>query len=150
MRRFERNASGQLLWMDALGAHVVVPVRAFPLSDPSHGISLLDLHGHEQHWIAHLEALSLADQALLTAVLAEREFRPEIRRLITVSSYSTPSIWQIETDRGATSLVLKGEEDIRRLPDGRLLIGAANGMQFGVEDMNALDKASRRKLDRFL
>jgi hypothetical protein len=40
---------------------------------------------------------------------------PKIRRLKSVSSFATSSQWTVETDRGETTLVLKGEEDIRRL-----------------------------------
>jgi hypothetical protein len=48
-------------------------------------------------------------------------------------------------------LVLKGEEDIRRLRGSRaLLIAASDGVQYAIEDTNAFDKASRRLLERFL
>ena len=82
--------------------------------------------------------------------LASREFVPEIRRIIEVSSFATPSTWQVETDRGRTSLVLKGEEDIRRLTQTTLMIADANGIQFLIRDIQALDKTSRKLLDRFL
>ena len=54
-------------------------------------------------------------------------------------------------DRGATELVLKAEEDIRRLR-GRttLLIAAADGVSYRVPDSTALDKVSRKLLERFL
>jgi hypothetical protein len=46
--------------------------------------------------------------------------------------------------------VLKGEEDIRRLKSGELLIAASEGVQYRIADMSVLDKASRRLLERFL
>ena len=80
-----------------------------------------------------------------------REFAPTILRILSVSGFSVPSTWQIDTDRGATELVLKAEEDIRRLR-GRttLLIAAADGVSYRVPDSTALDKTSRRLLERFL
>jgi hypothetical protein len=54
------------------------------------------------------------------------------------------------TDRGATKFVLKGEEDIRRLSGGKLIITDSHGLRFYVPDMQQLDKHSRRILDRFL
>ena len=54
------------------------------------------------------------------------------------------------TDRGETSLVLEGEQDIRRLPGGMLLIADREGLQFLIRDLGTLDKGSRRFLDRFL
>ena len=67
-----------------------------------------------------------------------------------MSSFGTPSTWTVETDRGNTSFVLKGEEDIRRLKGNALLIAASEGVQYRIADMTALDKASRRLLERFL
>ena len=89
-------------------------------------------------------------QALLREELQAREFVPQIVRLRSVSSFTTPSTWEVDTDRGATQLVLKGEEDIRRLPHGKLLIADAQGVHFLVPDLHALDRTSRRLLDRFL
>jgi hypothetical protein len=67
-----------------------------------------------------------------------------------VSSFATPSTWTVETDRGPTDLVLKGEEDIRRLGQGVLLVVDAHGVQFLIRDLAHMDKHSRRLLDRFL
>ena len=76
---------------------------------------------------------------------------PQVQRLVSVSSFSTPSTWQIETDRGPTQFVLKGEEDIRRLEGRRkLMIASEEGIHFLVPDVQALDKASRKLLERFL
>lgn len=80
-----------------------------------------------------------------------REFSPTITRLVSVSSFSTPSVWQIETDRGDTQLTLKAEEDIRRLAGRtRLLIASGEGVQYRIADTEALDRTSRRLLERFL
>jgi hypothetical protein len=62
----------------------------------------------------------------------------------------TPSIWDIETDRGATTLLLKGEEDIRRLSASVLLVTDGHGVQFLIRDMAQMDRHSRKLLDRFL
>jgi hypothetical protein len=75
---------------------------------------------------------------------------PEIQRINSVSSYATPSIWQVSTDKGETTFTLKGEEDIRRLTWTRLLIADSNGLQFVINDISQLDSASRRRLERFL
>jgi hypothetical protein len=84
------------------------------------------------------------------ADLRSREFVPEVERIVSVSSFACPSTWQVQTNRGPAELVLKGEEDIRRLSQIRLLIADANGIQFLVRDLSTLDKQSRKLLDRFL
>ena len=150
--RLERHASGRLLFTDAEGRvhEGVVPVRAFPLAAPDEGVSLVDTGGHEVLWIEQLGALPEAVRQLVQDELGLRDFVPEIRRLKSVSSFGTPSVWAVETDRGDTSFVLKGEEDIRRIGRTALLIAGAEGVQYSVPDMTALDRHSRRLLERFL
>ena len=147
-----RHASGRLLLTDSSGQqHAgVVPVRAFPIAAPSEGISLVSSEGHELAWLERLDNLPPALRSLLEEELALRDFVPEITALKSVSSFGTPSTWRVDTDRGETSFVLKGEEDIRRLSRQALLIAAGHGVHFSVKDMGALDRASRRLLERFL
>lgn len=148
----DRNAFGKLvLTLDGGETHVgVVPVRAFPIAAPDEGISLVGADGHEVAWIDRLTDLPPPLQALLREELHAREFTPVIQRLRGVSSFATPSTWEVDTDRGPTQLVLKGEEDIRRLPGAALLIADSQGVHFLVRDLHALDRTSRKLLDRFL
>lgn len=149
--QLDRDSFGHLtLAIDGGTPEPVTPVRAFPLAAPREGISLVGTDGHERWWIPQLDALPADQQALIDAALAEHEFLPEIRRILSVSTFSTPSTWAVETDRGATRLVLKGEEDIRRLSGTALLIADAQGLQFRIADARALDRGSRRLLERFL
>ena len=148
----QRNAFGRLVFSgeDGVVHEGVVPVRAFPIGAPIEGLSLLSAEGHELAWIERLADLPAAQRSLLDEALAEREFAPEIRRLQAVSTFSTPSTWTVETDRGATRFVLKGEEDIRRVGRSMLLVADSQGLQFVVRDLAALDRHSRRLLERFL
>lgn len=148
----ERDSYGKLVLVtdDGERHHGITPVRAFPIAAPEEGIALVGTDGHELAWIDRLDALPAEQQALLREELRQREFVPQIVRLRSVSSFSTPSLWEVDTDRGPTQLLLKGEEDIRRLPGGALLIADGNGLHFLVRELQALDRTSRRLLDRFL
>lgn len=148
--RLARSPLGRLLCTAGGRAEEVLPVRAFPIAAPEAGIALVNPDGHEVAWIDHLDQLPDEVRRLIEEELASREFVPEIQAIREVSSFATPSTWQVETDRGATRLVLKGEEDIRRLSQTMLLIADAHGIQFLIRDLQTLDKASRRLLDRFL
>lgn len=128
----------------------VVPVRAFPISAPDGGLSLVSADGHELQWVDRLSDLPNHHRELIEAELAVREFTPTIRRINEVSTFSTPSTWTVETDRGPTQLILKSEDDIRRLGQGRLLISTAQGLQFGITQTSELDRHSRKLLERFL
>ena len=150
--RLSRNAFGRLVFSEVNGAvrEGVIPVRAFPITAPDRAIALIDQHGHELAWIEQLSDLPDELRAIVAAELATREFIPEIRRIRDVSSFVTPSAWQVETDRGDTSFILKGEEDIRRLASPSLLIADSQGVQFLIRDRFSLDHHSRKILDRFL
>lgn len=148
----ERDAFGRLVLTDAQGErHVgVTPVRAFPLSAPGEGISLVGSEGRELVWIDRVEVLPAQTRALLEEELAVRDFAPTLLKLHKVSSFGVPSTWTVSTDRGDTTFVLKAEEDIRRLEGGALLIASAHGVQFRIADTKTLDRASRKLLERFL
>ena len=150
--QLERDAFGRLAVILTTGERyeAVVPVRAFPIAAPNEGVSLVGTEGHELVWIDRLSDVAPAARSLLEAELATREFVPEILRVKAVSTFSTPSVWTVATDRGDTDFVLKTEEDIRRLGRTGLLIAGGAGVQFSVRDMAALDRGSRRLLERFL
>ena len=151
--QMHRDAHGRLaLTLPDGTVHTgVLPVRAFPLAAPVEGISLVGADGHELLWLVRLVDLPAPARALVQEELAAREFVPTIQKILSVSSFSTPSTWEVETDRGPTTLVLKAEEDIRRLRSRTaLLIASAAGVQYAIADSTALDRASRRLLERFL
>ena len=149
--QLQRNRFGRLIFTGCDGvAHEAVPVRAFPIGAPDAGIALVDMHGHELAWIERLDDLPAELRQLVEGELASREFMPVIERIVDVTSYATPSTWQVITNRGESKLILKGEEDIRRLAAPALLIADSNGIQYLIRDRNTLDAHSRKILDRFL
>lgn len=150
--QLSRNAYGRLVFTDQSGLiqDGIVPIRSFPITDPDQGIALVDAHGHELAWIERLTDLPEDYRVLIESELANREFMPEIKRLLKVSSFITPSTWQVETDRGEVTLILKGEEDIRRLTTSSLMITDNHGIHFLIRDRLALDRQSRKLLDHFL
>ena len=148
----KRDSYGQLVLTTKNGeSHAgVVPVRAFPIAAPDEGIALVNSEGHEVGWVERIADLPPAIAQLVEEELASREFVPEIERILDVSSFACPSIWQVATNRGQSSLILKGEEDIRRLSQSRLMIADTNGIEFLIRDIGTLDRHSRKLLDRFL
>nr|WP_315491989.1 DUF1854 domain-containing protein [uncultured Rhodoferax sp.] len=149
----QRDTFGKLILTNAQGEDFagVVPVRAFPIQSPEVGISMVDTDGHEVAWIEALSAVAEPAQTLIRTELASREFMPVISTIVSVTSFSTPCTWTVETDRGDTDFVLKGDEDIRRIgTDGTLLISDSHGIQYLVRDQFALDARSKKILDRFM
>lgn len=134
----------------ALVADQVMPVLAFPFSAPDESISIVDEYSKELAWLDRLDQLDADSQAVVKNYLAVREFRPTVLQITSVSTYSTPSIWTLETDKGPCKFELPTDESIRRLGGSRLVLTHANGMQFIIEDMFALDARSRQILARFM
>ncbi len=148
----EQTESGRYRFTSSEGEihEAVVVVRAFPITRPERGFSLMNAEGHELVWIDQLEDVGPEARQLLETALEAREFMPEILALRAVSGFVTPCTWHVETDRGETRFVLKGEEDIRRLGAATLLVTDSDGIHYLLRDVAALDRTSRRLLDRFL
>ena len=156
-----RSMSGFTLSQDPFGKWVltqddgtqhvgVVAVRAFPIHSPNQNISILSSEGKELVWIDQLSDVPERERQHIEQALQVREFMPEILRLDGVNSFSTPSVWRVQTSRGNTEFVLKGEEDIRRLSVNTLVVADAHGVQYLIRHLPSLDRHTRKLLDRFL
>ena len=148
----ERNPLGRWVWTDVSGLRheQVVVVRAYPVTAPDQGVGVMDMEGHELAWFDRLDQVAEPLQARLREAIGEREFLPEIQRLKAVSSLVTPSVWTVQTSRGEARFMLKGEEDIRRLTGKSLIVSDVDGVQYLIRDPMALDRHSRKLLDRFM
>ena len=158
LTRLDPNAPK--LWTDALGVwHLsiehevhdhVTAVRAFPIMSPDEGVSILSREGKELCWFDSMVGLPSEIIDALTLCLQGREIMPEILKLDSVSGFVTPCHWRIQTTRGYTQLLLNGEEDIKRLNVNTLIVSDAYGVQFLIKNLSAMDRLSRKLLDRFL
>ncbi len=142
---------GRLVLIDADGVrHAgVTPIRSFPLTDPAHWISIFDAKHNELVSIEDPQQLTSTTRDRLMAALAKTEFMPIIERLID-ATHGEPAEWHVSTDRGNRTFILKGEDDIRRLPDGRVIVTDSDGMRYLIVDLRKLDAHSRRTLERFM
>ena len=142
---------GRLVLIDSDGErHAgVTPIRSFPLTDPAHWISIFDAQHNELVCIEEPQQLPAATRDKLFAALLKTEFMPVIERLID-ATHGEPAEWQVATNRGDRTFILKGEDDIRRLPDGRVIVTDSDGLRYMIVDARTLDAHSRRTLDRFM
>lgn len=128
----------------------VEAARAFPWSAPDMAITLLDADGREVAALSSTSGLSPASRAALEREFANRDFVPTIARITQSSSPWPPCTWQVETDRGLTTITIDSEDEVRRLPGDRVLITDASGLRFLIPAVKSLDAISLRHLRRLL
>lgn len=146
------DAWGRLVLIDQEGRrHVgVEPVRSFPISDPEHWISICNAEGHELACVQNLSDMPAQVAQVLAEDLARREFVPVIQRIIRVTADTDPAAWDVVTDRGETQFLVNSEDDVRRLSPTRVLVIDTQGIRYLIPDINKLDAASHRTLERYL
>lgn len=142
---------GRLVLIDANGRrHVgVEPVRSFPLTDPDHWISIVDADGREVVLVEDPASLPEKVRTALDEELNRRHFMPHLLRILKITG-SDPAEWQVQTDRGPTTLIVKSDDEPRRFGANSLLVIDAHGTRYVIEDLRALDHTSRKLLDRYL
>jgi hypothetical protein len=148
----ERDERRHLVLTDEKGQRFadIEPVRAFPLSDPRHAISICDSQGREILFIDSLDDVDEQTRSILEAELGQREFVPVIRRVLNTPAQTEPATWQVETDRGVTTFELESEDSVHRRDPHRVSIVDSRGIRYEIPDTRKLDFHSRRVLDRFL
>lgn len=147
-----QDEQGRLVYVDEQGQRHenVSAVRAFPISDDTHGIALLTARGQEVAWIEDLASVPAGAREVLEFALQQRQFIPTILRVQRISRLAEPNEWEVETDRGLTCFPLRSEEDVLRLSGNRALIIDAHGVRYLIPDISRLDARSRRLLERYL
>ncbi len=148
----ERDSRQHLVLIDEQGQRYpdAAPVRAFPLSDPLHAISICDKDGREIVYIDSLDELSAETRAIVEEVLGQREFVPVILKILGTPARTEPTLWQVETDRGITSFEVESEDSIYRREPRQVSIVDVRGIRYLIPDSRKLDTHSRRILERFL
>lgn len=150
--QLSQDAWGQLVFTDAEGHRHedVVPVRAFPITEPAGYVSICDGRGTELAFCDDLAKLPPETRQLIEADLARRDFVPEIRRIVRISAGLSPIEWTVETDRGTTTFLVEREEHVRRVGRDQATVTDSHRMRYLIRDLRRLDATSRRLLERFL
>jgi len=137
--------AGDPIWSD------VQVLRAAPLSDPDHYISVLDSDGNEIVLIDDPSQLDVETRRVLDEEMERRYLTLNVLRVHSARSESGVCHFDLETDRGRREVVVPNiYESARRLCGGRLLVVDVDGNRIEFPATTALDKRSATLLEATL
>ena len=135
----------------------VVPIRAFPISDPDDYVSIREPdskeggRGLEIGMITHLPDLDPETVLLINEELDKRYFTPELLKIYSTTEKFGYLNFDAETSAGRISFVMVNPySNFRILEDGRVFIYDIDGNCFRISDPNKLDRHSYRKIEIYL
>lgn len=128
-------------------------VPAFPISRPNRFVYLFDSEGKEIGLLTDHRRLDRESRELLLEQEDQAYFMPRIIRIERIEEKQGLGIarWDVETDRGWNSFeMVSRSESVWYVGRNRLVIRDADGNRYLIEDLNALDKRSRRLAELYL
>ena len=142
--RIERNAFEELVVQlpDGTVQTKVEPVYAFPVSETSRYISLMDEESNEIGIIEDIKHLPHESRKILVEELQKRYFMPKITRIHFIEGRFGVTQWEAETDSGTVFFDLRSRNDITSLDGGRVLIKDIDGNRYEIVNYHQLDPKS--------
>jgi len=130
----------------------VRPVRAFPLTDPSEFIGLLDaISGREIGMLRSLRDLDGPTRQLIQAELNKQYFIPRISKIVQLKKEFGTVYWDVETDRGKRQFVMRNIRDsIHEIEPGRYLVVDIDGNRFEIPQLADLDSRSQALWEKLI
>ncbi len=135
----------------------IVPIRAFPITDPDAFISIREPDtreggkGAEIGMIAKLADFGEETEKLILEELDRRYFTPTIEKIYNVKEKFGYLYFDVLTSSGKVSFVMNNpSSNIRVLEDKRSLIYDIDGNCFEIPEMEKMDKASFKKIEIYL
>lgn len=135
----------------------VVPVRAFPITEPDSFISIREPDtkdvgkGAEIGIIENLSDFACDVVLLIKGELDKRYFTPKIQKIYSIKEQFGYLYFDVLTSAGKSSFVMNNpSSNIRVLEDKRSLIYDIDGNCFEIPEISKMDKASFKKIEIYL
>lgn len=135
----------------------IVPVRAFPITEPDLFISIREPDtkdvgkGAEIGLIEKLCDFPKEEVLLIKKELEKRYFTPEIQKIYNIKEKFGYLYFDVLTSAGKSNFVMNNPSaNIRVLEDKRSLIYDIDGNCFEIPEISKMDKASYRKIEIYL
>ena len=160
--RFYRSA-GDLISLDLIGENGkeyferIVPVRAFPITEPDEYISIREPDtrergkGQEIGLIRKLSDFDTETVKLINEELDRRYFTPVVQKLNGLKEKFGYYYFDAQTSAGKINFVMNNPySNFRTLEDGRVFMYDIDGNCFEILDPYKLDKQSLKLIEIFL
>lgn len=129
----------------------VVLHRNFPFMFLWEYISVLDTDHYELATIRDVSLFEGEEKTLLTRELERKYYSPVIREIHSVKERFGFSYWDVETTGGRLTFTLQDTfKSIVRAGEGKLFLFDVDGNRFVIEDADALDPKSRKRIEIYL
>lgn len=125
--------------------------RVFPFDLTEEFISVQTKDNEEVGIIRSLSDFDEATCEILRTEMNRKYFVPKIKRIITLRERRGFSYWKVETDIGEMELSFQDTyRSINKVGGGRAFVTDISGNRFEIENLEALDRRSQKKLELYL
>ncbi len=125
--------------------------RALPFSEPEKWLSIRDEEKHELGIIEDLAGFPQEQRTLLREALRLRYFSPEILELLSVRDKMGYLYIDARISGGERVFAVKDySRNLRIIGNNRLMITDVEGNRYTIENMEAMDAKSRRRIEPYL
>ncbi len=121
----------------------------FPMTDRRSYIQLKDANDNEIGILRSFEGLDERSRGILESEIEKAYFIPAITKINSITDRFGVDIWDVETEKGPRSFEVAGKKrSIRYVTNDHIIIRDIDGNRYEIKSLNALDKASRKLIDR--
>ena len=125
--------------------------RDFPFDHPWAYISVLSTENVELAFIQNVDLFEGEEKELIVRELERKYYTPSIKKILSVKDRFGFSYWDVETESGKVTFTLQDTfKSISRAGDNKLFFSDVDGNRFVIENIEALDKKSHKKIELYL
>ncbi|MBQ3489126.1 MAG: DUF1854 domain-containing protein [Clostridia bacterium] len=125
--------------------------RDFPFDHPWSYISVLSTDNTELAFLQNIDLFEGEEKEIIVRELERKYYTPAIKKILSVKDRFGFSYWDVETDSGKVTFTLQDTfKSISRAGDHKLFFSDVDGNRFVIENIEALDRKSHKKIELYL
>lgn len=125
--------------------------RDFPFDHPWSYISVLSTDNVELAFLQNVDLFEGEEKEIIVRELERKYYTPSIKKILSVKDRFGFSYWDVETESGKVTFTLQDTfKSISRAGDNKLFFSDVDGNRFVIENIEALDKKSHKKIELYL